>query len=599
MDNFIVSARKYRPTTFNSVVGQSALTTTLKNAIKSNHLAHAYLFCGTRGVGKTTCARIFAKTINCMNPTADHEACNECESCISFNEQRSYNIHELDAASNNSVDDIRTLIEQVRIPPQIGKYSVFIVDEVHMLSTGAFNAFLKTLEEPPAHAIFILATTEKHKIIPTILSRCQIYDFNRITVADTVAHLKYVADSEGVTVDMNALNVIAQKSDGGMRDALSIFDQIVSFCGNNITYQGVIDNLNVLDYEYYFRIVESFLEGNVSKSLLIFNDILNKGFDAQHFITGLSTHLRDVLVSKDSTTIQLLEVGHDIGKKYEVQAQQCSAEFLYQALKISNDCDLNYRLSKNKRLLVELALIRMCQLNDEKKKSSLADNDKIPLKKLEAETNPTVTSPQIPAASAKTVIHNTEPAKPQEIHVQIQPKVGQTQVSPSAANKPDRQGAPHPGFKRPASIFINNKPQMNSGTEQVSVQKDIHQQSSMNKSFTEDELVVAWRKFGQTIEDDIKRVNFENTNLPKKTGDTTFEILVNNVMQENEMKKIQTDIIQFLYYELQNSSIRMQVKVSEENELQRTISPEEKYKMMIEENPFLEQLRKNLGMELD
>jgi len=370
MDNFIVSARKYRPSTFNSVVGQSSLTTTLKNAIKSNHLAHAYLFCGPRGVGKTTCARIFAKTINCQNLTAEHEACNECESCVSFNEQRSYNIHELDAASNNSVDDIRSLIDQVRIPPQIGKYSVYIVDEVHMLSPGAFNAFLKTLEEPPAHALFILATTEKHKIIPTILSRCQIYDFNRITVADTVSHLQYVASKENVTVDLNGLNVIAQKSDGGMRDALSIFDQLVSFCGINITYQGVIDNLNVLDYEYYFKLVEAFLQGDVSKSLLILNDVLNKGFDAHHFITGLSAHLRDVLVSKDAATIELLEVGADIGKRYQQQAQLCSPEFLFQALKISNYFEPDSRINKNKTLPLKPALIPIYQIQNKKKKLS-------------------------------------------------------------------------------------------------------------------------------------------------------------------------------------------------------------------------------------
>ncbi|MDD5186366.1 MAG: DNA polymerase III subunit gamma/tau, partial [Paludibacter sp.] len=344
MDNFIVSARKYRPSTFNSVVGQTALTTTLKNAIKSNHLAHAYLFCGPRGVGKTTCARIFAKTINCEHLTPEFEACNQCESCVSFNEQRSYNIHELDAASNNGVDDIRSLIDQVRIPPQIGKYSVYIIDEVHMLSPGAFNAFLKTLEEPPAHAIFILATTEKHKIIPTILSRCQIYDFNRITVADTVKHLQMVAEKEGVTVDVNGLNVVAQKSDGGMRDALSIFDQLVSFCGNTISYESVIENLNVLDYEYYFRLVEEFLKANVSRSLLIFNDILNKGFDGHHFITGLSSHLRDVLVSKDPLTVDLLEVGAGIGDRYKLQAQLCPVDFLFHALKICNDCDLDYRL---------------------------------------------------------------------------------------------------------------------------------------------------------------------------------------------------------------------------------------------------------------
>ena len=369
MENFIVSARKYRPSTFNSVVGQSSLTTTLKNAIKSKHLAHAYLFCGPRGVGKTTCARIFAKTINCHSLTADFEACNACESCVSFNEQRSYNIHELDAASNNGVDDIRSLIDQVRIPPQIGKYSVYIIDEVHMLSSGAFNAFLKTLEEPPSHALFILATTEKHKIIPTILSRCQIYDFNRITVADTVAHLQYVAQKEGVTVDLNGLSVIAQKSDGGMRDALSIFDQLVSFCGNKIDYQGVIDNLNVLDYEYYFKLVEHFLKGEVSPSLLIFNEILDKGFDPHHFITGLSSHFRDVLVSKDPQTLSLLEVGASIGERYKAQAQICPVDFIFSALSISNQCDLDYRLSKNKRLLVELAIIRLCQLTDEKKKS--------------------------------------------------------------------------------------------------------------------------------------------------------------------------------------------------------------------------------------
>lgn len=370
MENFIVSARKYRPSTFKSVVGQSALTITLRNAIQSNHLAHAYLFCGPRGVGKTTCARIFAKTINCSQLSAEGEACNSCESCVSFNEQRSYNIHELDAASNNGVDDIRSLIDQVRIPPQIGNYSVYIIDEVHMLSQGAFNAFLKTLEEPPAHAIFILATTEKHKIIPTILSRCQIYDFNRITVADTVAHLRYVATSEGVTIDDNALTVVAQKSDGGMRDALSIFDQLVSFCGTTIDYQGVIQNLNVLDYEYYFRLVTAFLNNDITTALLIFNEILNKGFDGHHFITGLSSHFRDLLVCKDPATISLMEVGADIGQRYQQQAQLCNTDFLIPALKITNDCDLNYRISNNKRLLVELGLIRLCQLTSAKKKDS-------------------------------------------------------------------------------------------------------------------------------------------------------------------------------------------------------------------------------------
>ena len=346
MENYIVSARKYRPATFDTVVGQRALTTTLKNAIANQKLAHAYLFCGPRGVGKTTCARIFAKTINCLHPTADGEACNECESCRAFNEQRSYNIHELDAASNNSVEDIRSLIEQVRIPPQIGKYKVYIIDEVHMLSQAAFNAFLKTLEEPPHHAIFILATTEKHKILPTILSRCQIYDFNRISVNDTVEHLENVARKEHIEAEPEALNVIAQKADGGMRDALSIFDQVVSFTNGHITYQSVIENLNVLDYEYYFKLTDAFLENRVSDCLLTFNEVLKKGFDGNHFITGLTSHFRDLLVSRDAETLQLLEVGASIRDRYQAQAQKCSPQFLYKAMKLCNDCDLNYRVSK-------------------------------------------------------------------------------------------------------------------------------------------------------------------------------------------------------------------------------------------------------------
>lgn len=377
MDNYIVSARKYRPSTFKSVVGQRALTTTLKNAIAGNKLAHAYLFCGPRGVGKTTCARIFAKTINCLSPMPDGEACNECESCVAFNEQRSFNIHELDAASNNSVDDIRSLIDQVRILPQIGKYKVYIIDEVHMLSQAAFNAFLKTLEEPPHHAIFILATTEKHKILPTILSRCQIYDFGRITIKDIVDHLQYVASQEGVTAEPEALNVLAQKADGGMRDALSIFDQVVSFTGGDVTYKAVIENLNVLDYEYYFKLTDYILNGNVTDSLLIFDEILGKGFDGNNIITGIASHFRDLLLCKDPRTAELFEVGASIRQRYIDTAQKCSNEFLYKAIKLVNDCDLNYRASRNKRLLSELTIIMLCQassnpvgVEDQKKKSN-------------------------------------------------------------------------------------------------------------------------------------------------------------------------------------------------------------------------------------
>lgn len=595
MDNFIVSARKYRPITFNSVVGQKALTTTLKNAITSNHLAHAYLFCGPRGVGKTTCARIFAKTINCQNLTAEHEACDQCESCVAFNEGRSYNIHELDAASNNGVDDIRTLIDQVRIPPQIGKYSVYIVDEVHMLSQGAFNAFLKTLEEPPAHAMFILATTEKHKIIPTILSRCQIYDFNRITVADTVAHLQYVAQSEGVTVDVNGLSVIAQKSDGGMRDALSIFDQLVSFCGNNITYQGVIDNLNVLDYEYYFRLVNAFLKGDVAQSLLIFNEVLNKGFDGHHFITGLSAHLRDVLVSKDKDTLQLLELGADIGKRYVDQAAMCSPDFLFRALKIANDCDLDYRISKNKRLLVELALIRLCQLTDEKKNSELTDEQASPIQKI-------VVGPASESQSQTAVTPATASSQPIMAPQSVSQQASPQAATPPVPARPMAERTPSPALSRPrpASISIT-KPQAQAGvTAEPGSQYQARQVAEVqSERFTQDDLMTAWREFGGTITDDIKRVGFINTNMPRLVTDTMFEVQVNNVMQESELKKIQTDIVQFMMTRLRNSSIKMQVRIIEESEKQRSITPEERYKIMVEQNPLLEKLRKNIGFEID
>jgi len=579
MDNFIVSARKYRPSTFGSVVGQSALTTTLKNAIKSNHLAHAYLFCGPRGVGKTTCARIFAKTINCQNLTAEHEACNECESCVSFNEQRSYNIHELDAASNNGVDDIRSLIDQVRIPPQIGKYSVYIIDEVHMLSAGAFNAFLKTLEEPPAHAIFILATTEKHKIIPTILSRCQIYDFNRITVADTVTHLQMVAQKEGVTVDVNGLNVVAQKSDGGMRDALSIFDQLVSFCGSNITYQGIIENLNVLDYEYYFKLIEAFLKGDVSQSLLIFNEVLNKGFDAHHFITGLSSHLRDVLVSKDPQTISLLEVGADIGERYKTQAQLCTPEFLFHALKISNDCDIDYRQSKNKRLLVELALIRQCQLVDEKKKSILIDDEPAPIQKIEF---------GVPAVTENKSAPTTEPVRS---IATPQPTVAPKAKEPSNDSKLV--------LKRPGSISISTS---NTAAEAQPVYNEttvIEKPVIQNKSFTTAELEQTWHQFAGTIPEQARMVSFFQTTIPILTSPTTFEITVSNILQEKELKRLHVDIQEFIHRQLENTSIKMTIKVAEETEVQRANTPEDRYKLMADQNPALDILKNGLQLEID
>lgn len=588
MENFIVSARKYRPGTFSSVVGQSSLTTTLKNAIRSNHLAHAYLFCGPRGVGKTSCARIFAKTINCQNLTADFEACNTCESCVSFNEQRSYNIHELDAASNNGVDDIRTLVDQVRIPPQIGKYSVYIIDEVHMLSQGAFNAFLKTLEEPPAHAIFILATTEKHKIIPTILSRCQIYDFNRITVADTVRHLQMVAEKEGITFDVNGLNVIAQKADGGMRDALSIFDQLVSFCGNNVSYQGVIDNLNVLDYEFYFRLIEAFLQGKVSDALLIFNEILNKGFDAHHFITGLSSHLRDVLVSKDPTTIQLLEVGNDIGERYKTQAQQCSTEFLFMALKLCNDCDLDYRLSRNKRLLVELTLIRLCQLTDEKKNFSLIDDKPTPLQKIVPEGADSTQNQQTEVSSQKTQ--------------QLQPGTVTPTPTRVGAAQAAAQQAPRPaGIGRPGSISITSPTPgagqvTNSNTDKVEIVAE--PAVILNKQFSADELTRAWHEFTTTIPDQSRMVSFMISTAPKLLSPNTFEIVVNNTLQEKELFRMQPDILGFIHRKIQNNTVRMNIRV-DESEGVRIQSPEERYKQMAEQNPALDILKNGLQLEID
>jgi len=366
-NNFIVSARKYRPATFDTVVGQDSVTKTLKNSIKNKHLAQAYLFCGPRGVGKTTCARILAKTLNCFHLTPDVEACDQCESCKSFNESRSYNIHELDAASNNGVDDIRNLIDQVRIPPQIGKYSIYIIDEVHMLTTQAFNAFLKTLEEPPSYAVFILATTEKHKIIPTILSRCRIFDFNRIKIDDAVKYLEKISAKEDVTYDSEGLRIIAQKADGAMRDALSIYDQMVSYCGSHVAYKSVIEILNVLDYEYYFRLTDAFLDHNSGKAFMLFNEILDNGFDGHNFIIGLSSHFRDLLVCKDPVTISLLEVSADVQQRYREQAERCSAGLLFEALNICSSCDINYKISKNQRLHVELALLRLSNIGVEKK----------------------------------------------------------------------------------------------------------------------------------------------------------------------------------------------------------------------------------------
>ena len=591
MEQYIVSARKYRPQTFMSVVGQAALTATLKNAIASKHLAHAYLFCGPRGVGKTTCARIFAKTINCLNPTANGEACNECESCKAFNEQRSFNIHELDAASNNSVEEMRHLVEQVRIPPQIGKYSVYIVDEVHMLSTAAFNAFLKTLEEPPAHAIFILATTEKHKIIPTILSRCQIYDFNRITINDTVAHLQYVAKNEGVEAEDMALNVIAQKADGAMRDALSIFDQVVSFCGNKVTYQGVISNLNVLDYDYYFRLVDALLQNRVPEALMIFDEVLSKGFDGQHFVGGLSSHLRDLMVSRDEMTLPLLEVGESIAERYKEQSKRCELWWLYKALEYANDCDLAYRASRNKRLLVEVMLIRV---------AGLVVGGVQP-KKAEPEL-PLITVAPTPGGQDNS---QQSTVNSQQSIVNSQSTIANQQSVVVQEDKPVVVGAPVV-VQRPKVVSVSLKPTIANEatqlpqkeevvTEEVS-SEPIAQEIKQN-NFANDDLIRAWRSYAKKIEGELHTYNTMQNFLPKRGDGQSIVVTLINTMQSDALSRHKRTLEQFLSKEL-NSSIELNFVVEEQPDQPMFLTPTDNFKRMQEINADFKRLKNELGLEL-
>ena len=568
MENYIVSARKYRPQTFESVVGQQALTQTLQNAIRSNHLAHAYLFCGPRGVGKTTCARIFAKTINCLNPQNGFDACNECESCKAFNEQRSFNIHELDAASNNSVEDIRSLIDQVRIPPQIGKYSVYIIDEVHMLSAGAFNALLKTLEEPPSYAIFILATTEKHKVLPTILSRCQVYDFNRITIPDTIAYLQKVAANEGITVSEEALNVVAQKADGGMRDALSIFDQLVAFCGNEITYERTIEVLNVLSADYYFRLVDSALQHNVAQALLLFNDILNHGFDAGHFVTGFAQHLRDVLVSKDPQTLPLLETGESMRQRYGQQAQHCHPIWLFQALDILNTCDINYRTARNKRLTVELALVKLCQLGVTQTMPQTA-----------APQQPTpVKQPEKPAAPKPA-----EPVKPAE-------PIQQPQAAPV---KPAT-----PSIPKMPKIGLGFGPKKEEASAPAAPAEQ-HKQEEQNRPFTVDQLRDAWVGLAATHKEEPRLKQLIENYMPLMVNDLTAEIQMPNPWQMTEMRKALPNILQQLRKALHNDHLEIQLVQAEFNQEQMAFTADEKYKLMVEQNPALSLLKEKLDLQID
>lgn len=575
MENYIVSARKYRPQTFESVVGQQALTQTLQNAIRQNHLAHAYLFCGPRGVGKTTCARIFAKTINCLNPQNGYDACNECESCKAFNEQRSFNIHELDAASNNSVEDIRSLIDQVRIPPQIGKYSVYIIDEVHMLSAGAFNALLKTLEEPPSYAIFILATTEKHKVLPTILSRCQVYDFNRITVPDTIAYLQSVAQKEGITVSEEALNVVAQKADGGMRDALSIFDQLVAFCGTNISYEQTISVLNVLNADYYFSLVDNSLAHNVAASLMLFNDVLNHGFDAGHFVTGFAQHLRDVLVSKDPQTLPLLETGEAMRQRYGEQAQRCHPIWLFQALDILNTCDINYRTARNKRLTVELALVKLCQLGV-------------------AQTVPAAqpsAAPQSNAApqQAKPTVaaQPTQAAKPT---VAAQPSPAPQPVAPQAA----------PSIPKMPSISLGlgiKKEAPSAAPQTTGAQPKTEE--DQNRPFTVDQLRDAWVGLAATHKEEPRLKELIENYTPKLVDSVTAEIQMPNPWQMAEMRKALPGLMSQLRQTLHNNHLQLQLVQAEFSQEQMAFTAEEKYKLMAEQNPALVQLKERLDLQID
>ncbi len=584
MENFVVSARKYRPSTFDSVVGQKSLTQTLKNTIKNNHLAHAYLFCGPRGVGKTTCARIFAKTINCEHPTADYEPCNECESCKAFNEQRSFNIHELDAASNNSVDDIRSIIDQVRIPPQIGKYSVYIVDEVHMLSQGAFNAFLKTLEEPPAHAIFILATTEKHKILPTILSRCQIYEFNRITITDTVQHLANIAQKENVVIDTESLHTIALKSDGGMRDALSIFDQLVNFCGNEISYEDTIQTLNVLDNEYYFNLVDICMEGNINKALLLLNDVLKKGFEGQHFVDGLASHIRDVMVSKNPETIVLLETADTIAQRYKTQAAKTPLAFLLKALQLASECSFNYRLSRNKRLSVEILLIKLCNIN----------NTPTP--------NPTPTTPTTGNTTQHTNntpsrVNNTPTATPTNTAVKNNARESvageKTAPTPRVATQP---------AKRPLSVSISisedelkasAQPQATS-TEQVNESTE-----KRNNTFTLEQLQHTWMQSISAVADDDERMkNTLRKHFPELRDNNVLHLTLNNESQVANMKAEEKRLLYFLRNALQNDYITLTYEIQTMGD-DTPYTSEEKMKYFIQNNPAIETLKNELKLQIE
>ena len=614
MENFVVSARKYRPMTFDTVVGQGSITSTLKNAIRNNTLAQAFLFCGPRGVGKTTCARIMAKTINCLHPTENLEACNECESCRAFNNNASFNIYELDAASNNSVEDIRSLVDQVRIPPQIGQYKVYIIDEVHMLSAAAFNAFLKTLEEPPAYAKFILATTEKHKIIPTILSRCQIFDFKRITVDDIAKHLAFVAQSEGVSAEPEALNIIAQKADGALRDALSIFDQMVSFSGKSITYKDVIDNLNVLDYDYYFQIVDHILHGNTSDILLILNDIISKGFEPQHFVSGMGNHLRSLMVCKDPVTVQLLEVSEQLRQRYLAQSQACPMPFLIRALEINNKCDIDYRAANNKRLHLEIALLKMCALCSQALNMSTAQAQPVqmpqnrpastpssqanmgggipptPLKGGVASTNPSTQTAKVPepveGPTPKSSLQQTT----------IQPNNPTIQQQAASVSTSSTSATPAQPVVRPrgttSSISVNK-------AMQQAEQKAEEKEETWDTPFTQEQLTTAWADFVNRYKNVAP--NFAaalGKYTPKLIGNAEIHFSVDNLLFEHDTEGMSA-LKHHLKINLHNNQFQLKPEVMDRPAEIEAYTDKDKFEKMVEERPYLRTLQTELKLEGD
>lgn len=592
MKDYIVSARKYRPTSFDTVVGQTALITTLKNAVKSGKLAHAYLFCGPRGVGKTTCARIFAKAINCLHPTADGEACNECESCKAFNEQRSYNIFELDAASNNSVENIKSLMDQTRIPPQVGKYKVFIIDEVHMLSTSAFNAFLKTLEEPPAHVIFILATTEKHKILPTILSRCQIYDFERMTTNDIINHLKKVAEKEGITYEDEALNIIAEKADGGMRDALSVFDQAASFCQGNITYAKVTEDLNVLDTDNYFNIVDLCLQNKASDAMLLLNSIIAKGFAGGHFINGLASHIRNVLMAKDAQTLPLLEVSQQQRQKYEEQAKKCPTTFLYQALKLLNQCDINYRQSSNKRLLVEITLIQIAQITQPDDTPAGVGRSPKRLKSLFKKLAP------VKDGETTQQVVGLETGKVSPVNA------SHSQLS-SAFEKKDTnvQTATNTQTARPRLKFsdlgVSFKSLRKDSTKEVHQPETQQQTTSASTTFSNEELRIQWNVMCNRMPPEKIGLSQRMKNLlPQITTFPQVEVVIENDILLKQLQDIKGKIQATLRMLLQNNNLLLSFRLAEAQEVTKIYSKREIFELLKKENPQLDKLCHNLGLEL-